>query len=90
MRSARRASFVAVLLLLLSVGGRAAGVPVLGVVLDPALQPLPGAAVELMSVARAGQGPGRCFSASASRQLAGGTSRAPLSRHPYRTQMSAP
>jgi len=52
MRAARRASFVAVLLFLLSVSGRAAGVPVLGVVLDPALQPLPGAAVELVSAGR--------------------------------------
>src|SRR4051794_26907477 len=49
MPAARRALVVAVLLSLMSITGRAAGVLVLGVVVDPVLQALPGAAVELVS-----------------------------------------
>ena len=52
MRAASRAFFVALLLILLTVTGRAAGVLVQGTLVDPAGMVLPGATVELLSGTR--------------------------------------
>jgi Ca-activated chloride channel family protein len=49
MRSVSRAFLVALLLVLVTVTGRAAGVQVQGRVVDPAASPIPGAAIELVS-----------------------------------------
>ena len=52
MRVAARLALLAVFVSILSVTGRAAGVVVEGLVVDPAGSPIPGATVELVSVAR--------------------------------------